>query len=40
MKRLVLIAHDNKKVDLIAWATFNRDALTGFQLAATRQGEV
>ncbi len=26
----------NKKVDLIAWATFNRDTLTGFQLVATR----
>jgi methylglyoxal synthase len=39
MKRLALIAHDNKKVDLIARATFNRDALTGFPLVATRQGE-
>jgi methylglyoxal synthase len=36
MKSLALIAHDNKKVDLIAWATFNRDTLTGFQLGATR----
>ena len=35
-KRLALIAHDNKKVDLIAWATYNRDALAGFTLAATR----
>lgn len=25
MRRLALIAHDNKKVDLIAWATFNRE---------------
>lgn len=33
--RLALIAHDNKKVDLIAWATFNRDLLTRFDLAAT-----
>jgi len=24
-ERLALIAHDNKKVDLVAWATFNRD---------------
>ncbi len=35
MKRLALIAHDNKKVDLIAWATFNRDTLSGFRLVAT-----
>ncbi|HEX2441514.1 MAG TPA: methylglyoxal synthase [Methylomirabilota bacterium] len=34
-KHLALIAHDNKKVDLIAWATYNRDALMRFQLAAT-----
>jgi len=36
MKRLALIAHDNRKVDLIAWATFNRDTLRGFRLVATR----
>jgi methylglyoxal synthase len=35
-KRLALIAHDNKKVDLVAWATYNRDALARFTLAATR----
>jgi methylglyoxal synthase len=35
-KHLALIAHDNKKVDLVAWATYNRDALTRFRLAATR----
>jgi methylglyoxal synthase len=33
--RLALIAHDNKKVDLVAWATFNRDLLRSFELAAT-----
>jgi len=33
--RLALIAHDHKKVDLIAWATFNRDLLARFELAAT-----
>ena len=33
--RLALIAHDNKKVDLVAWATFNRDLLARFELAAT-----
>lgn len=36
MKRLALIAHDNKKVDLVAWATYNRDALARFALSATR----
>ena len=36
-QRLALIAHDNKKVDLVAWATFNRDTLSGFPLIATRQ---
>lgn len=35
-KHLALIAHDNKKVDLVAWATYNRDALARFRLAATR----
>jgi len=35
-RRLALIAHDNKKVDLVAWATFNRDTLAGFSLTATR----
>jgi methylglyoxal synthase len=36
MKRLALIAHDHKKVDLVAWATFNRDTLARFPLVATR----
>lgn len=35
-RRLALIAHDNKKVDLVAWATFNRDTLARLQLIATR----
>jgi methylglyoxal synthase len=35
MKTLALIAHDNKKVDLVAWATFNRTTLQGFGLLAT-----
>jgi methylglyoxal synthase len=35
-QKLALIAHDNKKVDLVAWATFNRDTLAGFPLVATR----
>jgi methylglyoxal synthase len=36
MKRLAVIAHDNKKVDLVAWATFNRETLARFSLIATR----
>jgi methylglyoxal synthase len=36
MRRLALIAHDNRKVDLIAWATFNRDTLARCSLIATR----
>jgi methylglyoxal synthase len=35
-RKLALIAHDNKKVDLVAWATFNRDTLAEFPLIATR----
>jgi methylglyoxal synthase len=35
MRTLALIAHDNKKVDLVAWATYNRDTLAGFRLMAT-----
>jgi methylglyoxal synthase len=34
---LALIAHDNKKVDLVAWATFNRDTLACFRLVGTAQ---
>lgn len=34
-RRLALIAHDNKKVDVIAWATFNRDTLARFDLMGT-----
>jgi methylglyoxal synthase len=35
-RRLALIAHDNKKVDFVAWATFNRKTLAQFDLIATR----
>jgi len=35
-RRLALIAHDNKKVDLVAWAGFNRETLARFSLVATR----
>jgi methylglyoxal synthase len=36
MRTLAVIAHDNKKADLVAWATFNRESLTRFPLVATR----
>jgi methylglyoxal synthase len=32
MTTLALIAHDNKKADLLAWATYNRDTLARFAL--------
>ena len=35
-RQLALIAHDNKKVDFVAWATFNRETLAQFSLIATR----
>ena len=35
VQKLALIAHDHKKVDLVAWATFNRDTLAAFPLVAT-----
>jgi len=35
-RRLALIAHDNKKVDLVAWAAFNREMLARYTLVATR----
>lgn len=35
-QKLALIAHDHKKVDLVAWATFNRETLAAFPLVATR----
>lgn len=36
MKTLALIAHDGKKADMVAWATFNRDTLTRYRLVATQ----
>jgi methylglyoxal synthase len=36
MRTLALIAHDNKKADLVAWATFNRATLAASRLVATR----
>src|SRR6185312_9967665 len=34
-KRIALIAHDNKKSELIEWAIYNRDALSRHRLFAT-----
>ncbi len=34
-KRIALIAHDHRKKDLLEWARFNRDLLTGHELLAT-----
>jgi len=34
-KRIALVAHDNKKIDLLEWAKFNRDTLNGHILFAT-----
>ena len=35
MKKIALIAHDNKKRDLLEWAGFNRDLLAQHELYAT-----
>jgi len=34
-KRVVLIAHDNRKADMLEWARFNRDTLAEHELFAT-----
>ncbi len=34
-KRIALVAHDNKKRDLLEWAQFNRDLLAEHELYAT-----
>lgn len=34
-KRIALIAHDNRKADLLAWARFNRGTLAKHDLLAT-----
>jgi len=34
-KRIALIAHDNRKADLLAWARFNRGTLADHELHAT-----
>jgi len=35
IKKIALVAHDNKKNDLLQWAKFNRELLAGHQLYAT-----
>jgi methylglyoxal synthase len=35
VKRIALVAHDNKKSDLVEWAMYNREALIQHQLTAT-----
>lgn len=34
-KHIALVAHDNKKIDLLEWARFNHDTLTHHTLFAT-----
>jgi methylglyoxal synthase len=34
-KKIALVAHDNKKQDLVAWAKFNRDLLAHHEVYAT-----
>ena len=34
-KRIALVAHDNKKADLLEWARYNRDLLASHELLAT-----
>ena len=34
-RRIAMVAHDNKKVDLLAWAEYNRGTLAEHQLYAT-----
>jgi methylglyoxal synthase len=34
-KRIALVAHDNKKLDLLEWAQYNRDLLANHELMAT-----
>jgi methylglyoxal synthase len=34
-KKIALVAHDNKKRDLLEWAKFNRDLLAHYEVYAT-----
>lgn len=35
IKRIALVAHDNKKKDLIEWATYNKGSLANHEIFAT-----
>lgn len=35
VRRIAMVAHDNKKVDLLAWAEYNRGTLAQHELCAT-----
>jgi len=35
-KKIALVAHDNKKQDLLEWAKFNRDLLAHHQICCHR----
>lgn len=35
VKQIALVAHDNKKNDLVDWAYFNKDFLSNHELIAT-----
>lgn len=35
MKRIALIAHDNKKAEIVAWAMHNKNALAKYELCGT-----
>jgi methylglyoxal synthase len=35
-KRIAIIAHDNRKIDLLEWARYNRGTLSRHELFATR----
>ena len=34
-KRIALVAHDNRKTDLLQWARYNRELLSFHELVAT-----
>ena len=36
-RRIALIAHDNKKRDMLEWAEYNLDLLAGHELFASHQ---
>lgn len=34
-KRIALVAHDNKKTELLEWAKYNRERMANFEIVAT-----